>query len=103
MQAVTDYLLQMRRDCEYAPDPDEVDYPVNDSVDALIDYKDALEDAHGSLLDKLAALAGKGSAADQCQALYELLDGYGIKVGVLACGQRPETCKWGEACADCTV
>lgn len=72
-QRAWDRIEQLRRECEYAPDPSEADYPVNDSVDALIAYKDRLEDEYAGLLEQLRAACMRGSAADQAQAVYELL------------------------------
>lgn len=44
------FLNGLREACEYAEDPEEVDYEVDDSVDALIEYKNALEDALGRVV-----------------------------------------------------
>lgn len=44
-------LAALRADCGYSDGADDVDYEVNDSVDALIDYKDALEGLVGQLIE----------------------------------------------------
>lgn len=41
---------------------------------------DPRENRYGELLDRLKTIAGRGSAADQCAALYELLGEHGIRV-----------------------
>lgn len=40
--------------CAYAAEPEDVDYEVDDSVDALINYKDGLEDLAGQWGEALA-------------------------------------------------
>lgn len=50
---------ELKRDCAYHEQPDEADFEVDDSVDALINYKDALEDrayAEGAVLDRINAI-----------------------------------------------
>lgn len=44
-------LADLRESCGYSDGTDEVDYEVNESVDALIDYKDALEGLVGQLIE----------------------------------------------------
>lgn len=50
---------ELKRDCAYHERPDEADYEVDDSVDTLITYKDALESrayAEGAVLDRVSAI-----------------------------------------------
>ena len=90
MTASQTYLENLRDECSYS---DEGGFTEDGrdlgSVDALIDYKNALEDAFSGLLDKLAAITSdvdeygdpcSSSAADQCAALYALLSTYDVEV-----------------------
>jgi hypothetical protein len=51
-------LDELGRDCEYSCEGEDAGYPVDDSVDGLIAYKDALEDRayrEGAVLDRINA------------------------------------------------
>lgn len=97
---MNDLIERLQREAHYSEDGG-FDAEGNDlgSVDALIDYKNALEDALAAHMrqaaraipvSELAAAIGlpdadeegilPGSAADQCAAVYELLGRYGVTV-----------------------
>lgn len=53
---------------------------VFDSQDDMTDEQCEAVDQIHELLTGVLAIPGRGSAADQCEALYELIERHGVKV-----------------------
>lgn len=78
-------LRELRESCMYdeSPDFDDPEYETKSSVDSLIEYKNALEDAYAALIDAQhdrASISFRGESSESFANMLQHIDGYTVYV-----------------------